>query len=249
MPPSAASSSTPTPPSLHGRDWQVWRLAADQDGERTEVLGDSAYGTGDLLDKINKNGWTATIKPHPLRPGGRGRVHAWTTSPTTRQAGTVTCPNQVTRRLSKTRVATFGKVCAGCPLRKQCTTSARGRVVMLTEHEQVRRTTGNARRQPEFQQTYRAKRPLVERSIAWLTRGNRRLRYRGVVKNNAWLHHRVAASEPASTSHPGTHSHQRDLGAGLTLRDNPDQVAASALRPPKMALRRAERPRCRTHEC
>lgn len=40
---------------------------------------------------------------------------------------------------------------------------------------------------------YRAKRPLVERSIAWLTRGNRRLRYRGVAKNNAWLHHRVVA--------------------------------------------------------
>ena len=39
---------------------------------------------------------------------------------------------------------------------------------------------------------YREKRPLVERSIAWLTRGNRRLRYRGVTKNNAWLHHRVA---------------------------------------------------------
>ena len=40
--------------------------------ERTEVLGDSAYGTGDLLDKINKNGWTATIKPHPLRPAVEG---------------------------------------------------------------------------------------------------------------------------------------------------------------------------------
>jgi hypothetical protein len=34
---------------------------------------------------------------------------------------------------------------------------------------------------------------MVERSIAWLTRGNRRLRYRGVTKNDAWLHHRVAA--------------------------------------------------------
>ena len=40
--------------------------------ERTEVLGDSAYGTGELLDKINKNGWTATIKPHPLRPAVEG---------------------------------------------------------------------------------------------------------------------------------------------------------------------------------
>ena len=34
---------------------------------------------------------------------------------------------------------------------------------------------------------------MVERSIAWLTRGNRRLRYRGVAKNDNWLHHRAAA--------------------------------------------------------
>ena len=34
---------------------------------------------------------------------------------------------------------------------------------------------------------------MVERSIAWLTRGNRRVPYRGVEKNNNWLHHRVAA--------------------------------------------------------
>jgi hypothetical protein len=29
--------------------------------------------------------------------------------------------------------------------------------------------------------------------IAWLTRGNRKLRYRGVAENHAWLHLRVAA--------------------------------------------------------
>ena len=34
---------------------------------------------------------------------------------------------------------------------------------------------------------------MVERSIAWLTRGNRRLRYRGTSKNNPWLHTRAAA--------------------------------------------------------
>jgi IS5 family transposase len=160
--------------------------------ERTEVLGDSAYGTGDLLDKINKKGWTATIKPHPLRPAVEG---GFTMDDFTydEQAGTVTCPNQVTRQLSKTRVATFGRICGGCPLRKRCTTSAAGRVVKLTEFEQVRRDHRARAKEPDFQQVYRAKRPLVERSIAWLTRGNRRLRYRGVVKNNAWLHHRVAA--------------------------------------------------------
>ena len=34
---------------------------------------------------------------------------------------------------------------------------------------------------------------MVERTIAWLTRGNRKLRYRGVGKNDHWLHHRAAA--------------------------------------------------------
>jgi hypothetical protein len=34
---------------------------------------------------------------------------------------------------------------------------------------------------------------MVERSIAWLTRGNRKVRYRGVTKNDHWLHHRAAA--------------------------------------------------------
>ena len=33
---------------------------------------------------------------------------------------------------------------------------------------------------------------MVERTIASLARGNRRLRYRGVVKNENWLHPRAA---------------------------------------------------------
>ena len=35
---------------------------------------------------------------------------------------------------------------------------------------------------------------MVERAIAWLVaKGNRRLRYRGVERNEAWAHRRVAA--------------------------------------------------------
>jgi hypothetical protein len=34
---------------------------------------------------------------------------------------------------------------------------------------------------------------MVERAIAWLVRGNRKVRYRGVAKNDHWLHHRAAA--------------------------------------------------------
>ena len=159
--------------------------------ERAEVLGDSAYGTGELLDKINKAGWDATIKPHPLRPPVEGGFTLDDFSYDA-AAGTLTCPNQITRRLSKTRSVTFGAACRGCPLRERCTTAARGRTVNLSEFEQVRRDHRERAKRPEFQQVYRTKRPLVERSIAWLTRGNRRLRYRGVIKNNAWLHHRLA---------------------------------------------------------
>ncbi|MER5425566.1 transposase [Streptosporangium roseum] len=40
----------------------------------------------------------------------------------------------------------------------------------------------------------RLRRPPVERGAAWLVaHGNRRLRYLGAVKNNAWLHTRAAA--------------------------------------------------------
>ncbi|ABD12822.1 hypothetical protein Francci3_3468 [Frankia casuarinae] len=36
--------------------------------------------------------------------------------------------------------------------------------------------------------------PPVERGIAWLTaHGNRRVPYRGVARNDSWLHHRAAA--------------------------------------------------------
>ncbi len=35
---------------------------------------------------------------------------------------------------------------------------------------------------------------MVERSIAWVVAGgNRRLRNRGAIKNNVWLHYRTAA--------------------------------------------------------
>jgi hypothetical protein len=46
----------------------------------------------------------------------------------------------------------------------------------------------------EFQETYRQKRPMIERTIAWLVRGqNRRLRYIGTEKNRIWLAHWAAA--------------------------------------------------------
>ena len=187
-----ADPTIPPPATTAAADQAADGEAADGEAaERTEVLGDSAYGTGELLDKIKQKGWGATIKPHPLQPPVDGGFTLDDFSYDD-QAGTLTCPNKITRRLSKTRTVTFGAACRGCPLREQCTTAVTGRTVKLSKYEQVRRDHRERAKRPEFQQTYRDKRPLVERSIAWLTRGNRRLRYRGVIKNNAWLHHRVA---------------------------------------------------------
>ena len=158
---------------------------------QVEVLGDSAYGTGDMLDRLKKADRKATIKPWPIRPAVEGGFtiddFAYDDD-----AGTLTCPNGVTRRLTGARKAVFGAVCRDCPLRTRCTTAVNGRTIEVHRHERLQRQHRRRAKTPEFQQVYRDKRPLVERSIAWLVRGNRRVPYRGVTKNNAWLHHRVA---------------------------------------------------------
>ena len=136
----------------------------------------------------------ARRRSSPGRPGRRSRAGSpSTTSATTTRPGTLTCPNQVTRPLSKKRTVTFGAACRGCPLRDRCTTSSRGRKITVHRHERLQRRHRQRAQDLDFQQTYREKRPLVERTIAWLVNGNRRVPYRGVAKNNAWLQHRVAA--------------------------------------------------------
>jgi hypothetical protein len=157
-----------------------------------EVLGDSAYGTGDALAALAAAGHTPVIKPWPLHPAVPG---GFTLDDFTidEAAGTATCPNGTTRPISRTRSVTFGAVCRGCPLRARCTTASRGRKLQLHPHEALQRAHRARAAHPAFQATYRRHRPMVERSLAWLTRGHRRVPYRGVAKNDAWLHLRVAA--------------------------------------------------------
>src|ERR687889_631386 len=108
-------------------------------------------------------------------------------------AGVATCPAGITRAISRTRVVTFGAACRGCPLRARCTTADRGRHLQLHPHAALLRAHRARAADPGFQATYRRHRPMVERSIAWISRGHRRVPYRGIVKNDAWLHLRVAA--------------------------------------------------------
>jgi hypothetical protein len=132
------------------------------------------------------------IKPKPLRPTVEGglTLDDFTLD---EAAATLTCPAGITRTLSAKRTVTFGVACTGCPLRARCTTARDGRTVDVHPHAGLLRAHRIRAADEDLQATYRQHRPMVERSIAWLTRGNRRVPYRGVAKNNAWIHHRVAA--------------------------------------------------------
>jgi IS5 family transposase len=166
------------------------------DGQDVEVLGDSAYATGDMLKTLaaRQDGrkWIPLLKPWPIKPAVEGgfTIDDFTYDA---EAHTLTCPGEVTRKVSAKGRATFKAACRACPLREQCTAAVDGRTVLLGEHHQLQREHRKRADDEGFQADYRQHRPMVERSIAWLTRGNRRVPYRGIERNNNWLHHRVAA--------------------------------------------------------
>jgi hypothetical protein len=189
-----ASRLTPAAGSANSDAAVGIALLVDDDsiGGPVQVLGDSAYGTGEALAALAAAGHTAVIKPWPLRPAVAGgfTLDDFSVDET---AGTATCPHGITRPISRTRIVTFGAACRGCPLRARCTHQHNGRRLKLHQHEQLRRAHRIRAADPDFQATYRRHRPMVERSIAWITRGQRRAPYRGVARNDAWLHLRVAA--------------------------------------------------------
>lgn len=168
-------------------------IAADTSigSQQVDVLGDSAYGSGDLLAAITIAGHTPIIKPMPLGraiPDGF-TVDDFTIDETTK---TATCPAGNTRPISAKGRVSFGSACASCPLTSQCTTAKNGKKMQIHPHDRLRREHRVRAAEPEFQADYRQHRPMVERSIAWMTRGARRVPYRGVVKNNAWWATRAA---------------------------------------------------------
>ena len=156
------------------------------------VLADSAYGSGQFRAELAERGHTDRVKPAPSRaavPGGF-TIDDFTVD---HDQQTATCPNQVTRSINRSAVARFTTACPTCPLRSRCTRSRTGKTLKIRPHDALQRTARRAARDPDWQTEYRQHRPMAERTIAWLTRGNRRLRYHGTSKNNHWLHHRAAA--------------------------------------------------------
>lgn len=167
-------------------------LMADQ-GDDLQVLADSAYGSGETRVALSGPRRRLAIKAIPLRaavPGGFDRDDF----EIDHDARTATCPAGHTVAIAPKGNAAFGARCGPCPLRQRCTTSKTGRKLTIGPYDRELTEARRAWRDGDFLDDYRQYRPMVERSIAWLARGpNRRVRYRGVEPNNAWLGLRVAA--------------------------------------------------------
>ena len=168
----------------------VTLLAGEEPG--LQVLGDGAYGSGETLDALGKAGHR--------RPSSRGRCQRPSPAAST---ATTSC-----RRSSRDRHlpgrshrhdhARPSRRVRGplprCPLRERCTRSKDGRTLHVHPHDVELVESRRAWRDGDFAEDYRRWRPMVERSIAWLVaNGNRRVRFRGVERNQLGLSLRIAA--------------------------------------------------------
>ncbi len=80
----------------------------DSEPAGTEVLGDSAYGTGELRQQLEDRDMTAVIKPPPLRPAVEGG-YTLDDFAIDEIAGTVTCPAGISVQITARRRARFGR--------------------------------------------------------------------------------------------------------------------------------------------
>jgi transposase len=154
------------------------------------VYGDNAYGTGEIQSRLEDEGIESKCKTQ--KPTARIGFFAKDRFVVNLEDDTVTCPNGVTvtiRRHVKGRgLAKFAKSCDACPLRSQCTKSAKGRNITVGLNEAVLTRARKRQQHPEWVADYRATRPKVERKLAHLMRrkhGGRRARVRGTEKVGA----------------------------------------------------------------
>ena len=151
--------------------------------ERLSVYGDSAYGSGELLSKLEQANAEVNCKVQPpVAPGGRFAKDKFQID---LDAGTVICPAGHTVRLKPAgdgQIAHFAQACAGCPLAAQCTSYEQGRSIYLGPYEAQLARARQRQANPAWKAAYKATRPKVERKISHLTRrkhGGRRARVRG----------------------------------------------------------------------
>ena len=165
----------------------------DHEEPGLEVYADSAYGSGETRAALRDQGHDPVIKPIPLRVGIPGGLHRDDFLIDHRRR-LVTCPAGHTVSTTASGNAIFEPHCGACPLRPRCTTARDGRKLTISAHDDELVFARAAWQDPVVLAHYRQHRPMVERTLAWfVARGHRRVRYRGVARNQQWLATRVAA--------------------------------------------------------
>ena len=162
----------------------------------TEVIADSAYGSGEVRAKLRAAGHRAIIKPIGQRRNPRLGPDQFTRDDFVidHDQNRVTCPAGNTATIGTKGQVRFGVVCTECPHRQRCTTSKRGRYLTIHPHDRLLTKAQHQWKQPKTVARYNRHRPSVERIIAWVVaNGNRKLRYRGIKPNRQQLHTRIAA--------------------------------------------------------
>ncbi|MBB2890946.1 IS1182 family transposase [Flexivirga oryzae] len=157
------------------------------DADEPGVYGDNAYGTGPIHDLLEAAGIDDKCKTQS--PSNTGGLFAKDEFEVDLDADTVTCPagqvSPIRRGKGGAGTARFGAACAECPLREQCTTSAKGRTIKVGAYERQLTDARGRQQDPGWVADYRATRPKVERKIGHLMRrkhGGRRARVRGTTK-------------------------------------------------------------------
>jgi len=177
-----------TPANVSDREAIDDLLASfDDEPEKPIVFGDSAYADGDTLHRLEDKGYAvmARVPPATQRDGRYSKDDFRIDL----QAGEVTCPAGATVAIrfctGAAGIASFGDLCASCPLAARCTTAKTGRTITIHPHEQVLQKHKAEQQQEEWQQQYTGTRPKVERKIAHFVHkpwGGRRARMRGAAR-------------------------------------------------------------------
>jgi hypothetical protein len=154
------------------------------DDSGMDVFGDSAYADADTLDDLERQGHTPWAKVPPVR--NRDGLFGKDQFDIDLDEQEVTCPagNKAPIRANPNGggTASFGDLCASCPLRDRCTTAATGRTVTVHPREVTLSKHRARQADPAWKQRYRATRPKVERKIGHFVQrswGGRRARTRG----------------------------------------------------------------------
>jgi len=196
--------------------------AAAAGSGRAAVYGDAAYGSGDLIERVDDAGIYNGIKVQPPAavkgcfPKDRFRIDL--------DAETVTCPAGLTvpiraRGGRHAGQARFGAACQTCPLAARCTNATEGRTITIGPHEARLAAARQAQASPAWRADYRATRPKVERKIGHLMRrrhGGRRARVRGQLKIAADFALLAAAINLARLAVLGLTSHHESWAAAST---------------------------------